>query len=89
MPPAARLTDLHVCPIVGAPGPIKASAATVKIGFLPAARVGDPVECPVGPDEIAAGSATVKIDGVPAARIGDPTKHGGTITTGMPTVSIG
>lgn len=89
MPPAARVSDLHLCPIVGATGPIQASAATVKIGFLPAARVGDPVLCPVGADEIVAGSTSVKIDGVPAARLGDPTKHGGAITMGLATVMIG
>lgn len=89
MPPAARVTDMHVCPIAKAPGPIAAGAATVKIGFLPAARLGDVVTCPLGPDTIISGSPTVKIDGLPAARLGDATGHGGTITAGFPGVMIG
>lgn len=89
MPPAARVTDMHNCPIVQAPGPIAAGAATVKIGFLPAARLGDAVTCPAGPDTIVTGSTSVKIDGQPAARLGDATAHGGAITVGFPAVMIG
>lgn len=89
MPSAARVTDLHTCPIVQAPGPIAAGAATVKIGFLPAARLGDAVTCALGPDSIVTGSATVMIDGQPAARLGDATAHGGAITAGFLGVMIG
>lgn len=98
MPPAARLTDTHVCPMVtpGLPpiphvgGPvIGPGVATVLIGSLPAAVVGDNVVC-VGPlDVIVRGSATVLVGGRPAARLGDSTAHGGTIAMGMPTVLIG
>ena len=64
-------------------------AATVMIGKMPAARVGDMAQC-VGPaDAILMGSMTVKICGAPAARIGDITSHGGTIIMGLPTVMIG
>jgi uncharacterized Zn-binding protein involved in type VI secretion len=98
MPPAARLTDMHTCPMQnpGVPpiphvgGPISGPGApTVLIGSLPAARVGDMAVCVGPPDSIVQGSATVMIGGVPAARMGDATAHGGTIVLGMPTVMIG
>lgn len=89
MPPAARLSDLVFCPILKVPGPIASGGSTVKIGYLPAARIGDSVVCPASQDKIVSGSATVKIDGAPAARIGDSTAHGGKVIAGLPTVSIG
>lgn len=98
MPPAARVTDMHVCPMVtpGVPpiphvgGPIiPPCAPTVLIGFLPAARITDKAIC-VGPlDVIVKASMTVLISNLNAARIGDQTAHGGVITTGEPTVMIG
>ena len=93
--PAARLTDMHVCPMVTGVvphvgGPIAAPGApTVLIGGLPAARVGDMAVCVGPPDVIALGSFTVLIGGQPAARMGDLTAHGGTIVLGCPTVLIG
>ncbi|MBT8183614.1 MAG: PAAR domain-containing protein [Eudoraea sp.] len=94
--PAARITDMHVCPMInpgGVPhvgGPIlPAGAPTVLIGGLPAARVGDMCACVGPPDTIIAGSSTVMIGGMPAARLGDATAHGGTIVGGAPTVLIG
>ena len=98
MPPAARLTDMHACPMQtpGVPpiphvgGPISGPGApTVLIGSLPAARVGDMAVCVGPPDSIVQGSATVLIGGMPAARMGDATAHGGSIVLGMPTVLIG
>lgn len=95
MPPAARITDMHVCPMVTGlvphvGGPIlPPGCPTVLIGFLPAARVGDMAVCVGPPDVIAQGSATVIIGGMPAARIGDMTAHGGQIVMGCPTVIIG
>ena len=95
MPPAARLTDLHVCPMVTGVvphvgGPITGPGApTVLIGSLPAAVVGDLCVCVGPPDTIAMGSTSVLIGGKPAARLGDPTAHGGVITLGLPTVMIG
>ncbi len=58
MPFAARIADMHVCPmqtpaVVPIPhvgGPICMSCPTVMIGFMPAARVGDMAIC-VGPPE--------------------------------------
>ena len=98
MPPAARLTDMHQCPMVtpGLPpiphvgGPIAGPGCpTVLIGGLPAAKVGDLAVCVGPPDSIIKGSATVLIMGMPAARLGDSTAHGGTIVLGCPTVLIG
>jgi uncharacterized Zn-binding protein involved in type VI secretion len=93
--PAARLTDMHVCPMVTGivphvGGPIAAPGApTVLIGGLPAARVGDMCVCVGPPDVIALGAFTVLIGGQPAARMGDMTAHGGVIVLGYPTVLIG
>jgi len=95
MPPAARLTDMHVCPMVTGVvphvgGPILPPCCpTVMIGFLPAARVTDMATCVGPPDVIVKGSMTVMIGGMPAARIGDLTAHGGVIVMGYPTVMIG
>jgi uncharacterized Zn-binding protein involved in type VI secretion len=94
MPPAARLTDMHVCPMVTGivphvGGPILAPGApTVLIGGLPAARVTDTAVCVGPPDMIAMGAPTVLIGGLPAARMGDPTAHGGVIMLGCFTVLI-
>jgi uncharacterized Zn-binding protein involved in type VI secretion len=98
MPPAARLTDFHQCPmqtpaIVPIPhvgGPIIGPGMpTVLIGGLPAAKVGDMLVCVGPPDTIVKGSATVKIGGMPAARLGDTTAHGGQIILGAFNVIIG
>ncbi|MFP4362042.1 MAG: PAAR domain-containing protein [Alphaproteobacteria bacterium] len=92
---AARLTDLHTCPMVTAivphvGGPVTGPGApTVLIGNLPAARVGDMCICVGPPDTIVRGSATVLIGGIPAARMGDQTAHGGVVVLGCPTVLIG
>jgi uncharacterized Zn-binding protein involved in type VI secretion len=94
MPPAARISDMHVCPLSDGPkphvgGPVTMGCPTVKIGFMPAARVGDICTCAGPPDSIVKGSPTVKIGGMMAARMGDLTAHGGTIALGCPTVNIG
>lgn len=97
MPPAARITDMHTCPMQtpGTPpiphvgGPIIVGQPNVLIGNMPAARVGDSCVCVGPPDTIVKGSATVLIGGLPAARLGDATAHGGTIVAGFPTVMIG
>jgi uncharacterized Zn-binding protein involved in type VI secretion len=95
MPPAARVTDLHTCPMVTVlvphvGGPIlPPGLPTVLIGGLPAARSTDMAVCVGPPDVIAFGSTTVMIGGLPAARMGDVTAHGGVIVGGCPTVLIG
>lgn len=93
--PAARVGDMHVCPMVTGVvphvgGPIlPPGGIPVLIGGMPAARVTDMCVCVGPPDVIALGSFTVFIVALPAARIGDLTAHGGTIVIGMPTVLIG
>ncbi|MAM29895.1 MAG: type VI secretion protein [Flavobacteriaceae bacterium] len=95
MPAAARVNDMHVCPMVTGTvphvgGPIlPAGEPTVLIEGMPAARVGDMAVCTGPPDTIAMGSTTVLIGGMPAARMGDTTAHGGSIILGAPTVLIG
>ena len=100
MPPAARVGDMHTCPMqdptpvgpkphVG--GPIMPPGClTVLIGGQPAACVGDMATCAGPPDSIVKGSATVLIGNKPAARVGDSTAHGGAIAPpGCLTVMIG
>jgi uncharacterized Zn-binding protein involved in type VI secretion len=93
--PAARVTDMHVCPLVNVlvphvGGPIlPPGGIPVLIGNMPAARVGDMAVCVGPPDVIALGSFTTLIGSMPAARMGDLTAHGGTIVMGFPTVLIG
>ena len=93
--PAARVGDMHVCPMITVlvphvGGPVlPPGGMPVLIGEMPAARVGDMAVCVGPPDVIVLGSFTVLIGGMPAARIGDLTAHGGTIVMGCPTVLIG
>lgn len=95
MPPAARVGDMHICPLSDGPkphvgGPIMPPGVpTVLIQGMPAATVGNLCTCVGPPDSIAAGSATVLIGGKPAARLGDSTVHGGSIILGSFTVLIG
>ncbi len=68
--PAARIGDMHVCPMVtpGTPpiphvgGPVlPPGGVTVLIGSMPAARVGDMCTCVGPPDSIVVGCFTVLI----------------------------
>ncbi|HEY2348330.1 MAG TPA: PAAR domain-containing protein [Puia sp.] len=92
---AARVGDMHVCPMVNGTVPhvggpvLPPGCPTVLIGGMPAARATDMCICTGPPDIIAVGSSTVLIGGLPAARMGDTTAHGGTIVIGCPTVIIG
>lgn len=92
---AARITDMHICPMVTGVVPhvggsvLPPGCPTVFIGGLPAARLGDMCLCIGPPDAIVKGSTTVLIGGMPAARMGDLTAHGGSIIAGFPTVIIG
>ncbi len=69
--PAARLGDMHTCPMVtpGTPpvphvgGPILRGSATVLIGGQPAARLGDTATCVGPPDTIVSGCPTVLVGG--------------------------
>ncbi|NJD05818.1 MAG: type VI secretion protein [Methylococcaceae bacterium] len=93
--PAARVGDMHVCPMFTGPvphvgGPIlPPGCPTVLIGGMPAARVTDMAVCAGPPDLIALGSFTTLIGGMPAARMGDMSAHGGAIVMGYPLVLIG
>ena len=67
---AARLGDMHTCPMVTQAGPVPVphvggpitlGSATVLIGGQPAARMGDMATCVGPPDSIAAGFPTVLI----------------------------
>ena len=86
--PAARLGDMHVCPMMTpagpAPiphvgGPISLGSAGVLIGGMPAARVGDMAICVGPPDSIVLGCFTVLI-----GEVGGGGGGGGGAGFGMP-----
>jgi len=85
MPPAAKITISHACPLHGTSAQVSGSSDTF-IGFLPAGRVADVMVCGA---PVTTGSPTVIINHRMAARLGDPTGHGGTLISGHPTVLIG
>jgi uncharacterized Zn-binding protein involved in type VI secretion len=73
--PAARVGDMHACPMitgivphVGGPT-LPPGGIPVLIGGMPAARVGDLAVCVGPPDVIVTGSFGVLIGGMPAARL--------------------
>lgn len=93
---AARVNDMHTCPLVEGAGKahlggiiLPPGSPTVLIGGMPAAVVGNSCLCIGSSDTIVKGSGTVFIGGKPAARAGDLTAHGGIIVQGCPTVIIG
>ena len=92
--PAARVGDMHVCPMVTVlvphvGGPIlPPGGLPVLIGGMPAARVSDMCVCVGPPDVIVLGSFTVLIGGMPAARMDSMTAHGGSVVMGCPTVLV-
>lgn len=90
MPGAARVTDVtsHGGTVVG-PG-----VATVLVGSMPAAVVGDLHVCVITPGHppstpFVAGSVTVMIGGRPALRQGDSCACGAAVLLGLPTVNVG
>jgi uncharacterized Zn-binding protein involved in type VI secretion len=93
--PAARVGDMHTCPMFDGPKPhvggpvLPPGKPTVFIGNMPAARMGDMCSCVGPPDVIAKGSPTVFIGGQMAARVTDTTLHGGVITVGAIKTFIG
>jgi len=93
--PAARATDMHVCPMFTGPVPhvggpcLPGGNVTVLIGNMPAVRMTDMATCAGPPDMILKGAPTVLIGGMPAARMGDSCVHGGTIILGCFTVLLG
>ncbi|MGV6849071.1 MAG: PAAR domain-containing protein [Marinibacterium sp.] len=95
MMPCARVTDMHVCPMVTGVvphvgGPILPPGHfKTLVGMMPAARVGDMAVCVGPPDVIALGSFTVLTGMMPQARLTSVTAHGGMVVLGLPTVLIG
>jgi uncharacterized Zn-binding protein involved in type VI secretion len=95
MLPAARVADMHVCPLVNVlvphvGGPIlPPGGITTLIGGMPAARVTDMAVCVGPPDLIVLGSFVTMIGGMPAAQMGSLTAHGGAVVMGFPMVMIG
>lgn len=83
--PAARITDMHVCPMVTlvylqSPcwrATVTAGLPTVLIAGLPAATQGTQAVCTGPVDMVIVGSFKVFICGKPAARMGDMCAHGG------------
>ena len=62
----ASWRDFHACPLVNGVQPhvggtVAVGSVTVRIGGLPAARMGDTIVEPGGPNPIAAGAPTVLI----------------------------
>jgi uncharacterized Zn-binding protein involved in type VI secretion len=94
MLPAARVTDMHVCPMVNVlvphvGGPIlPPGGITTLIGGMPAARVTDMAVCVGPPDVIVLGSFVTMIGGMPAARMTSLTAHGGVVVMGFPMALI-
>jgi uncharacterized Zn-binding protein involved in type VI secretion len=92
MPPAARVLDPTGHPgVLNGPG-----VATVLVGGMPAAVLGDSHTCampptagPHPPSPIVKGSATVLIGGRGAARMGDSVGCGAPIVFGLASVQIG
>lgn len=94
--PAARLSDMHICPMVTGlvphvGGPVLPTCSiNVLTGMLPQARVTDMATCVGPPDILVKGSPTVLVNNLPAVRIlVDTTAHGGMIVVGCFTVLIG
>lgn len=97
MKPAARLSDMHICPMltpavppiphVG--GPQVLGSPTVLISFMPAGTMSSQEICVGPPDADVLGSATCLISSKPADRLGDTSSHGGALILGAPTVLIG
>jgi len=91
----ARVTDMHVCPMVTGiiphvGGPIAVPGApTVIVACLPAATMTSMATCVGPPDVVVKGSATVLMCCKPAARALDNCAHGGMIVAGAPTVLTG
>ena len=93
--PAARVGDVHVCPMFDGPKPhvggpvLPPGQPNVFIEGKPAARLGDLLQCAGPPDAFTQGSPKVFIGGKPAARITDALAHGGKIPVGAIKTFIG
>ena len=94
MKPAARVGDMHVCPMVTGVvphvgGPIlPPGAPMVLIGGMPAATAGGMATCVGPPDSLILGSFKVLVQNKPLVRLGDSTAHGGAVVLGCFTVLV-
>lgn len=97
MPPASRVSDMHVCPMVtpGTPpvphvgGPILPPCSpTVITSGMPQSKITDMAVCVGPPDTIIEGAVTVLTNNLPSTRIGSMTSHGGKVVIGAPTVMV-
>lgn len=98
---AARITDMHVCPMqtpgvppiphVGGPIIMPIPGKPCLIGGLPAAGAGAQCICIGPPDSILPTIAArgIMVNNTPLARVGDMTAHGGSIVLGCFTVMVG
>ncbi|MBP0462390.1 PAAR domain-containing protein [Roseomonas sp. PWR1] len=93
--PAARVLDMHVCPMFTGPVPhvggpvLPPCCITVLINYFPAARQTDMCLCVGPPDTIMMGYPTVLVGKMPPAFLGSLTSHGGSIVMGSPNVIYG
>ncbi|MEM6488115.1 MAG: PAAR domain-containing protein [Pseudomonadota bacterium] len=93
-PPASRVSDMHVCPMVTGiiphvGGPVLLGCFTALFCKLPGARVSDMCFCVGPPDTIVLGSFKTLTGKMPQARMGSLTAHGGTVVVGAPTTLVG
>ncbi len=88
--PAARLLDLHACPVHGGGIIAPLGCYNVLINMRPAVCMGDSALCLGLPiNAVVRGCPKVLIGNRPAARLGDNTAHGGIIASGSFRVLIG
>lgn len=92
---AARITDMHLCPLVTGlvphvGGAIAVGSPNVLTAGLPQARQTDLCVCVGPPNALAKGSLTVYVNGLQAIRLGDLSMHGGQVAVvSQPTVLVG
>ncbi|WP_339948157.1 PAAR domain-containing protein [uncultured Albimonas sp.] len=92
--PAARVGDMHVCPMVTGViphvgGPVVVPVPTVMIGKMPAATATALAVCVGPPHPVVMGSAKVLVGKKPQARLGDACAYGGALVAGCFTVMVG
>lgn len=85
---AARIGDPHACPAHG-DGRLAEGARSVIIDGKPAVREGDLVACPLSQTTVLRGEPSVLFNGKPAARVLDKSGHGGLISQGSSSVTVG
>lgn len=92
---AARITDMHLCPLVTGlvphvGGAIAVGSPNVLTVGLPQARQNDLCVCVGPPNALAKGSLTVYVNGLQAIRLGDLSLHGGQVAVvSQPSVLVG